>query len=305
MDLYWSVVCLLPIMLGHFVTIWGNYFRSSGQFQRSISKVTTPVSKQQRISIWERHDRYFGCSVKFWILSGVVTILNIYWFVATTYYSKDNYITTYGFNEGVVRAIAFGSSQAVLLDTSIILFLVLRRSLLHAIGFTYPEIVPLHRWLGAAMVVWSTIHAVFYGAWLIMEGRFVSDIAFTDKSRGTRNMPGVFAWIGVLIMGFFAMPQFRRAIYPIFLYVHRVGSFVFFIGLIMHYPSVMLWYYMLPGFVLFLVDRFVPRMIQARTILPEASCAFNYDADIIRVKFSSNEPMKPYYPGDYITVQVP
>ncbi|KAI9236293.1 MAG: hypothetical protein BYD32DRAFT_488186 [Podila humilis] len=304
-DLYWSVVCLLPIMLGHFITIWGNYFRSSGQFQHSISKVTTPANKQQRISIFERHDRYFGCSVKFWILSGAVTIMNIYWFVVTTYYSKDAYIQSYGYTEGVVRAIAYGSSQAVLLDTSIILFLVLRRSLLHAIGFTYPEIIPLHRWLGAAMVGWATIHAAFYSAWLIMTGQFVSNIAFTDKTRGTRDMPGVFSWIGIVILGFFAMPQFRRAIYPIFIYVHRVAAFVFFIGLIMHYPSVMLWYYMLPGFVLFLVDRFVPKMIQARTILPEASCAFNVDADIIRVKFSSNEPMKPYYPGDYITVQVP
>jgi hypothetical protein len=106
-------------------------------------------------------------------------------------------------------------------------------------------------------------------------------------------------------MAFFAMPQFRRTVYPIFLYVHRVGTFVFFIGLIMHYPSYMLWYYMLPGFILFLIDRFVPKIIQARSISPVAICALNADADIIRVKFTSSEPMKPYYPGDYITVQIP
>ncbi|KAG0332713.1 hypothetical protein BG004_001131, partial [Podila humilis] len=305
MDLWWSVACLLPLMLGHFVTIWGNYFRSTGQFKRSIAKVTTPAHKQQRVSIWERHDRYFGCSVKFLCLAGVVTILNVYWFVITTIYSKDAYIKTYGYREGVIRSIAYSSSQAVLLDTSIILFLVLRRSMLHAIGFTYPEIIPLHRWLGAAMVGWSTIHTAFYSAYLILEGKFKSDIAFSDKGRGTRNMPGVFAWIGVVILGFFAMPQFRRAVYPVFIYVHRVGTFVFFVGLVMHYPSVMLWYYMLPGFILFIVDRFVPKIIQARTIHPEATCAFNTDADIIRVRFTSQEPMKPYYPGDYITVQVP
>ncbi|KAF8955271.1 hypothetical protein BGZ52_000396, partial [Haplosporangium bisporale] len=101
-------------------------------------------------------------------------------------------------------------------------------------------IIPLHRWLGAAMVGWATIHAAFYSAWLIMTDQFVSNIAFTDKTRGTRDMPGVFSWIGIVILGFFAMPQFRRAIYPIFIYVHRVAAFVFFIGLIMHYPSVML-----------------------------------------------------------------
>jgi len=109
----------------------------------------------------------------------------------------------------------------------------------------------------------------------------------------------------MVIMAFFALPQFRRAIYPVFIYVHRAGTFVFLIGLMMHYPSVMLWYYALPGFVLFLLDRFVPKIMQARSISPIATCSLNTDADIIRVKFTSHEPMKPYYPGDYITVQIP
>ncbi|KAF9080052.1 hypothetical protein BGX23_002725, partial [Mortierella sp. AD031] len=305
MDLYWTVVCLLPILLGHFLTIWGNYFRATSQFQHSISKVTTPAHKKQRISIWERHDPYFGYTVKFWCLTGLITVMNIYWFILTTIASKDAYTQTYGFDKGVVRVIAYSSSQAVLLDCSIILFLVLRRSMLHAIGFTYPEIIPLHRWLGVAMLVWSTIHAAFYSAYLAMEGKFWSDIAFTDKSRGTRNMPGVFAWFGMIIMAFMALPQFRRRVYPVFVYVHRAGTFVFFIGLIMHYPSVMLWYYMLPGFVLFLVDRFVPKIIQTRAIHPNVTCAFNADAEIIRMRLTSHEPMKPYYPGDYITVQIP
>ncbi|KAG0255488.1 hypothetical protein BG011_005098, partial [Mortierella polycephala] len=305
MDFYWSIVCLIPILLGHFVTIWGNYFRANAQFQHSIAKITTPAQQKQHISFWERHDARFGFTVKFWCATALIVVMNIYWFILTTVMSRLEYVKTYGYNQGNVRAIAYGSSQAILLDTAFILFLVLRRSMLHALGFTYPEIIPLHRWLGVAMLVWSTIHSAFYSAWLIMAGKFKSDIAFTDKSRGTRNMPGVFAWIGVVLMAFFALPQFRRMIYPVFLYVHRVGTFVFFVGLIMHYPSVMLWYYMLPGFVLFLIDRFVPKIIQARSIHPNATCAFNTDADIIRMKFTSHEPMKPYYPGDYITVQIP
>ncbi|KAK3824206.1 MAG: hypothetical protein JOS17DRAFT_271099 [Linnemannia elongata] len=305
MDLYWSVVCLLPILLGHFLTIWGNYFRATAQFEHSISKVTTPAHKKQRISIWERHDPYFGYTVKFWCLTTLIAIMNIYWFILTTVLSRTAYVKSYGADQGNVRAIAYGSSQAVLLDTSIILFLVLRRSMLHALGFTYPEIVPLHRWLGVTMLVWATVHAAFYSAWLTMEGKFWTDIAFSDKSRGTRNMPGVFAWFGMVIMAFMALPQFRRWVYPVFIYVHRAGTFIFFVGLIMHYPSVMLWYYMLPGFVLFLVDRFVPKIIQTRSIHPNVTCAFNADAEIIRMRLTSHEPMKPYYPGDYITVQIP
>ncbi|KAF9367875.1 hypothetical protein BGX21_007010, partial [Mortierella sp. AD011] len=180
--------------------------------------------------------------------------MNIYWFILSTVLRANKYVPSSGLSAGASRAIAYGASQAILLDTSIILFLVLRRSMLHAIGFTYPEIIPLHRWLGVTMLVWAVIHAIFYIIFLDLTGTLTTDIAFTAIGRGTRDMPGVFALCGLIIMAFFALPQFRRMVYPIFLYVHRAGTFVFFIGLIMHYPSVMLWYYMLPGFVLFLID---------------------------------------------------
>lgn len=196
MDLYWSVVCLLPILLGHFVTIWGNYFRATSQFEHSIAKVTTPANKRQQISFWERHDGWLGFTIKFWCLVGLITVMNLYWFILTTVLSREGYVISLNdTTQATIRAIAYGSSQAVLLDLSIILFLVLRRSMLHALGFTYPELIPLHRWLGVAMLAWATIHGAFYSAWLTMTGQFKSNIAFTDKTRGTRDMPGVFAWV--------------------------------------------------------------------------------------------------------------
>lgn len=90
-----------------------------------------------------------------------------------------------------------------------------------------------------------------------------------------------------------------------FMALHRVMTAIFFLGTIVHYPYYMLWYYMLPSMVLFLVDRFVPKMMQRRSILPEATCTLNADADIVRMTFTSPEPMKPYYPGDYILVEIP
>ncbi|KAF9144912.1 hypothetical protein BGX20_006997, partial [Mortierella sp. AD010] len=192
-DLYWSVVCLIPILLGHFITIWRNYFRASSQFQNSISKVTTPASKKQSVSFWERHDSHFGYSIKFWCLTGLIVIMNIYWFILSTVLRANKYVPSSGLSAGASRAIAYGASQAILLDTSIILFLVLRRSMLHAIGFTYPEIIPLHRWLGVTMLVWAVIHAIFYIIFLDLTGTLTTDIAFTAIGRGTRDMPGVFA----------------------------------------------------------------------------------------------------------------
>jgi len=196
------------------------------------------------------------------------------------------------------------SGYTVVACCGMILFLVLRRSMLHAIGFTYSEIVPLHRWLGAAIVGWSTIHTAGYMIFLGSEGRLASDINFYDLSRGTMNMMGVFAYGAVCLLGLGAIPQIRRRFYLLFLSTHRFFTAVFFVGMITHFPSPMLWYYLLPTIILFLVDRFVPKMMQARTILPEATCTFNSDADIIRLTFTSPEPMKPYYPGDYISVQI-
>jgi hypothetical protein len=39
-----------------------------------------------------------------------------------------------------------------------ILLLVLRRSMLHALGFTYADLLPLHRGMGFAIIFWSTAH---------------------------------------------------------------------------------------------------------------------------------------------------
>lgn len=102
-----------------------------------------------------------------------------------------------------------------------------------------------------------------------------------------------------------SIPQVRRQLYRVFMTVHRVMTVIFILGTIVHFPYCMLWYYLLPSVVLFLVDRFVPKMMQRRSVLPEATCTLNADADIVRMTFTSPEPMKPYYPGDYILVEIP
>ncbi|KAF9082593.1 hypothetical protein BGX23_012296 [Mortierella sp. AD031] len=193
------------------------------------------------------------------------------------------------------------SGYCVVACCGMILFLVLRRSMLHAIGFTYSEIIPLHRWLGAAIVGWSTIHTAGYMIFLGSEGRLQSDINFYDVNRGTLNMMGVFAYGAVCLLGLGAIPWVRRRYYLFFLSTHRFFTAVFFVGMITHFPSPMLWYYLLPTIVLFLVDRFVPKIMQSRTVLPEATCSFNSDADIIRMTFTSPEPLKPYYPDSKLS----
>ncbi|KAF9181142.1 hypothetical protein BGZ51_005647 [Haplosporangium sp. Z 767] len=303
-DYYVLGACIAPSVLGHIATIWGHYYRAEREFQHSIAKVTTPASVNQKISLWERHI-WWGYTVKYWIMVLVIVLLNIAFFTVPMVQGTSRMIERFGHVGGIARMIGNASGYTVVACCGIILFLVLRRSMLHAIGFTYAEIIPLHRWLGAAIVGWSTIHTIGYMTYLGVEGRLQSDINFYDLRRGTLNMMGVFAYGAVCILGLGAIPQVRRRCYLLFLSTHRFFTAVFFIGMITHFPNPMLWYYLLPTIILFLVDRFVPKMIQTRTVLPEASCTLNADADIIRLTFTSPEPMKPYYPGDYITVQIP
>ncbi|KAF9105899.1 hypothetical protein BGX29_011111 [Mortierella sp. GBA35] len=303
-DYYVLGACIAPSVLGHIATIWGHYYRSEREFQHSIAKVTTPASVNQKISLWERHI-WWGYTVKYWIMVAVTVLLNVAWFITPMITGTGRMIERFGYLGGISRMVGNASGYCVVACCGMILFLVLRRSMLHAIGFTYSEIIPLHRWLGAAIVGWSTIHTAGYMIFLGSEGRLQSDINFYDVSRGTLNMMGVFAYGAVCLLGLGAIPWVRRRYYLFFLSTHRFFTAVFFVGMITHFPSPMLWYYLLPTIVLFLVDRFVPKIMQSRTVLPEATCSFNSDADIIRMTFTSPEPLKPYYPGDYISVQIP
>ncbi|KAG0235125.1 hypothetical protein BGW42_005775 [Actinomortierella wolfii] len=129
--------------------------------------------------------------------------------------------------------------------------------------------------------------------------------AFDYTGRGMQNTMGLIAYISLAFLATAALPWMRRRYFSVHISVHRVCITLFFVCMTLHYPEPMVWYYILPSFILFLLDRFVPKIIQARTIHPEATCAYNADCDIIRIDFTSSQPMKPYYPGDYITVQVP
>jgi hypothetical protein len=70
----------------------------------------------------------------------------------------------------------------------------------------------------------------------------------------------------------------------------------------------MLWYYVIPSVCLYFADRFVPKFIQSCSIAREVECSFNKEADILTIVLhsrNSTEPLKPYYPGDYVNLEIP
>jgi len=90
--------------------------------------------------------------------------------------------------------------------------------------------------------------------------------------------------------------------------MHRALTIVMFLGTLMHFPYYLIWYYVLPSVCLYLTDRFVPKWIQTLSVAPEVSCSFQQDADILTIQIHSRDrmqPLKPYYPGDYVNVEIP
>ncbi|GJJ68253.1 hypothetical protein EMPS_00599 [Entomortierella parvispora] len=303
-DYFVPALCIVPSAIGHLATIWGHYFRTDREFHHSLAKVTAPASVKQRISLWEHHILW-GYTVKYWVLVGFIATLNLTWVIVlmiTTYKEMLAYSDIKG---SVAAAIAMVGGYSAVANCALILFLVLRRSMLHALGFTYSEILPLHRWLGVAIMFWSVVHTIAYLLYYIWDGSFAENFNFYDIGRSTMNLMGFVALFALLTLGLFSIPQIRRLRYTLFMGLHRVMTVLFLLGTIVHYPYFLLAYYLLPSVILFFIDRFVPKMVQAGTLFPKATCTLNADADILRLTLRSPEPMKPYYPGDYIMVQIP
>ncbi|KAG0369002.1 ferric/cupric-chelate reductase [Gamsiella multidivaricata] len=308
-DLYFVTLFILPAIASHLVTIWGHYYRADNIFRESIAKVSTATaSERKKIGIWERHDPWFGFTVRYWMLVLVSVLLNLVWFLQpiVTYLPQSiKFLGVYG---AITAYLAFGCGYAAMGSCGMLLLLVLRRSMLQALGFTYADILPLHRWMGVAFIFWGTVHMVSYILYYVHFDAFWRNFNFDGNTRGPQNMIALFAYVALLGLGFTAIPQIRRSCYLLFITTHRIFTVIVFLGTLMHFPYYMIWYYVLPSVCLYLADRFVPKFIQSCSIARKVECTLNKEADIMTLVMVSRnrlEPLKPYYPGDYVNVEIP
>ncbi|KAG0073608.1 hypothetical protein BGZ92_003775 [Podila epicladia] len=308
-DAFFLSLFVLPAVLSHLVTIWGHYYRADSHFQESIVKVAMKNAKdRKRVSIWERHDPWIGFSTKYWIMVLISVFFNAIWFVQPLVAYIPSGTKRLGRTGAIYAYVAFGTGYAAMGACGMLLLLVLRRSMFQAIGYTYADLLPLHRWMGVAFVFWSTIHTIFYTAYYIHFDAFWDAFNFDGNTRGPQNMIALVAYAALCVLGITAIPQIRRRAYVFFITMHRVMTVITFVGTLMHYPYYIIWYYCLPSMCLYLADRFIPKIMQELAIAPEVVCSFDKEADIATVVVTSRnrlEPLKPYYPGDYINLQIP
>ncbi|KAF9346804.1 hypothetical protein BGX26_001680 [Mortierella sp. AD094] len=317
-DYYFWGLAISPSIISHFVTIWGHYYRADSVFQQSIKRVSWPASlsaeerrakRLNEISIWEKHDPYFGYTVKYWVLVFIATAVNLVWFLLPIVINIKEALDEREESAVVVWGsyIGYGSGYAAMGACGMILLLVLRRSMFHAIGFTYADLLPLHRGMGYAIIFWSVVHTVGYMVHIIAEGALAEEINFDGATRGPQNILGFIALAALLALWVLSLQAIRRRFFTIFLVSHRYLTVITFAGTLMHYPYFMTWYYVVPSMCLFLADRFIPKIVQSFSVAPDVICSFNKEVDILTIVITSRdrlEPLKPYYPGDYISLQM-
>ena len=102
--------------------------------------------------------------------------------------------------------VAYASGYAAMASCAMLLLFILRRSMFQAMGYTYADLLPLHRGLGLAFTFWSTLHAVCYILYYVHFDAFMSHFNFDGTTRGPQNM---FALLGYVSFFFFAF-SFRR-----------------------------------------------------------------------------------------------
>ncbi|KAF9931203.1 hypothetical protein BGZ67_005443 [Mortierella alpina] len=317
-DYYFWGLCIVPSLFSHMVATWGHYYRADSIFQRSVRQVSWPASMtaQERnmkrlnaISLWERHDPYVGWTYRFWVLVVLAFGMNIAWFLQPMLKYLGPQLAEHPDENPVIiwmSFIGYGSGYAAIIACAIIMFVVLRRSVLHALGFTYAELLPMHRGMGIAVLFWSVVHTIGYSVHYIMDDEWEEQFNFDGETRGPQNIIGFVALAALIALYVFSLPYFRRRFYEFFLFMHRVMTVLTFVGTLMHYPYFMTWYYVVPSMCLFMADRYIPRIVQAFAVAPDVICSFNKEADILTMVIVSRsrlEPLKPYYPGDYINLQ--
>ncbi|KAG0050442.1 hypothetical protein BGZ83_004791 [Gryganskiella cystojenkinii] len=317
---------VLPALATHLITIWGHYFRADALFQKSIVEVVSnnednkslnlksrrggfkDVMKKKSLSVWERHDPWRGYTVKVWVLIGFAIVLNLFWFIQPLIAYLPNGIRFLGKFGAITAYLAFSSGYAAMGCCAMLLLFVLRRSMFQAMGYTYADLLPLHRGLGLAFVAWSTVHTICYILYYCHFNAFWKHFNFDGTTRGPQNMIALVAYAALVLLGITALPSVRRRSFTFFLQVHRILTVITFVGTLMHFPYYMLWYYVLPSTCLYLADRFVPKLIQTWSLSSEIACSFQEEADILTIVLQSHDrkqPLKPYYPGDYVNVEIP
>ncbi|CAL0308428.1 unnamed protein product [Lupinus luteus] len=169
-------------------------------------------------------------------------------------------------------------------------------SLLPLLGLTSENSIKYHIWLGHIVMIICTSHGLLYIIYWAITNQ-ISEMLEWSKD-GISNVAGELSLIFGLFMWIASIQRIRRKMFELFFYTHNL--YILFIIFFIFHIGIPFACIMLPGFYLFLVDRYLRflqsrqqvRLISAR-VLPCETVELNFSKGHDRLGVSVEGPYGP------------
>ncbi|KAF3441540.1 hypothetical protein FNV43_RR15454 [Rhamnella rubrinervis] len=171
-------------------------------------------------------------------------------------------------------------------------------SVLPLLGLTSEASIKYHTWVGHLVMTLFTAHGLCYIIyWAVTDN--ISQMIKWDKV-GISNVAGEIALLSGLVMWATTIPGIRRKIFELFFYTHHL--YIVFVVFFIFHTSISFSCIMLPGFYLFLVDRYL-RFLQSRKNVRLISARI-LPCEALELIFSKTAGLK-YHPTSTVFINVP
>ncbi|XVF73145.1 hypothetical protein PTKIN_Ptkin12aG0178000 [Pterospermum kingtungense] len=298
--LIWTFPVLLVATLGALYLHLG---------KNSNEKVVQSNEKRQWLGLWRRPMLVKG---PLGIVSGIelafliMFVALLIWSLATNLHNRFQTITPkVAEKEGVKVWQAKLDNAALFLGVvgdiclAFLFYPVARgSSVLPLFGLTSEGSIKYHIWLGHMTMVLFTSHGVCYITYWAVTGQIseMTKWSYSDIS----NVAGEISLLGGLVLWAATFPRIRRKAFELFFYTHHL--YIIFVLFFVLHVGIGFACYMLPGFYLFMIDRFL-RFLQSRSSVRLLSARV-LPCHALELNFAKS-PSLSYNPTSIMFVNVP
>ncbi|XP_065864209.1 ferric reduction oxidase 2-like [Euphorbia lathyris] len=201
--------------------------------------------------------------------------------------------------EAKLESAGYRLSLIGILCLSLLFFPVTRgSSVLPLFGLTSEASVKYHIWVGHTVMAFFTAHGICYIIYWIVTNRISEMIKW--RKANISNIAGELSLLAGLGLWATTFPTIRRKTFELFFYTHHL--YILFIIFFVFHVAISFSCIMLPGFYLFMVDRFL-RFLQSRTSVRLISARI-LPCQTLELNFSK-APSLSYNPTSIMFINVP
>uniref|UniRef100_A0A7N0VM17 FAD-binding FR-type domain-containing protein n=1 Tax=Kalanchoe fedtschenkoi TaxID=63787 RepID=A0A7N0VM17_KALFE len=171
-------------------------------------------------------------------------------------------------------------------------------SILPLFGLTSESSVRYHIWLGHIAMALFTAHGALFITYWALTGDLIQMLKWDDG--GVSNVAGEISQLAGMALWLTTFPRIRQKAFELFFYTHHL--YIIFIVFFMLHLGVNFACMMLPGFYLFLIDRYL-RFLQSQQSVKLVSARV-LPCESVELNFAKNPGMS-YPPTSLMFVNIP